>query len=262
MGDMIFDIPFERYDDLSDSERHLLQYIYNNVERISTMSIVTLSEETNVSTATIVRLMKKLGYEGYTSFKYSIKDKMKMSDQHNVMADIDTQIKEAIHKNELEVIKTIQMQNIGVIEDAIQKIYDAEKVYVFARGFSEMIGNEMTVKLQLSGKNCEMHNDPNIIRVKSHKLKANDLVIFVSLSGETIELVEACQNFKIKNISTVTLTTRMDSSLAKLSEIIFLGYKGEHSYFPDYEVRSRLPLQVISRILLDAYVIRMLNRNE
>ncbi|MGO2267555.1 MAG: MurR/RpiR family transcriptional regulator, partial [Vagococcus salmoninarum] len=28
------------------------------------------------------------------------------------------------------------------------------------------------------------------------------------------------------------------------------------SYFPDYEVRSRLPLQVISRVLLDAYAVR------
>ena len=68
MDEMIFDIPYELYNELSDSERHLLQYIYNHLERISTMSIVTLSEEANVSTATIVRLMKKLGYEGYTSF--------------------------------------------------------------------------------------------------------------------------------------------------------------------------------------------------
>lgn len=262
MDEMIFDIPYELYNELSDSERHLLQYIYNHLERISTMSIVTLSEEANVSTATIVRLMKKLGYEGYTSFKYSIKDKVQTPDHHDVMEDIDREIKEAIHKNELEVVKTIQMQNIGLIEDTIQKMYDARKIYVFARGFSEMIANEITVKLQLSGKNCENHNDPNIIKVMSRKLKPKDLVIFVSLSGETAELVEACKNCKIKNISTVTLTTRMESSLAKLSEITFFGYKGEHSYFPDYEVRSRLPLHVISRILLDAYVIRMLNRNK
>ncbi len=262
MDEMIFDIPYKLYNELSDSERHLLQYIYNKLESISTMSIVTLSEEANVSTATIVRLMKKLGYEGYTSFKYSIRDKVQTLSDHDAIENIDTQIKEAIRKNEIEVVKTIQMQNIGVIEDAIQKIYDAEKIYIFARGFSEMIGNEMTVKLQLSGKNCEIHNDPNIIRVMSSKLKPKDLVIFVSLNGETVELVEACKNCKIKNIGTITLTTRMESSLAKLSEITFLGYKGEHSYFPDYEVRSRLPLHVISRILLDAYVIRMPKRNE
>ncbi|PQG52854.1 MurR/RpiR family transcriptional regulator, partial [Enterococcus faecalis] len=28
------------------------------------------------------------------------------------------------------------------------------------------------------------------------------------------------------------------------------------SFFPDYEVRSRLPLSILARILLDAYALR------
>ncbi|KAA8028030.1 MurR/RpiR family transcriptional regulator, partial [Salmonella enterica subsp. enterica serovar Anatum] len=39
-------------------------------------------------------------------------------------------------------------------------------------------------------------------------------------------------------------------------DINFVGFKSPISYFPDYEVRSRLPLQVISRIILDAYSLR------
>jgi DNA-binding MurR/RpiR family transcriptional regulator len=221
------------------------------------MSIVKLSENANVSTASIVRLMKKIGYDGYTSFKYSLQEKLNDPEEHTELADIDLNIKKAIIKNEHEVIKTIQMLSIGNIEDAIQKIYDSDKIYIFARGFSEMIANEMTIKLQLLEKNCEMHNDPNIIRLKSKKLKEKEIAIFISLSGETEELVEACKNLRINGISTITLTTKMESCLAALSELVFLGYKDSHSYFPEYEVRSRLPLQVISRILLDAYVIRM-----
>nr|WP_232517710.1 hypothetical protein [Bacillus glycinifermentans] len=76
------------------------------------------------------------------------------------------------------------------------------------------------------------------------------------MNGETEELVEAATNFKMQSISSVTLTTRVDSRLAKLSEIVLIGFKGEQSFFPDYEVRSRLPLQVLSRIMLDSYVIR------
>lgn len=257
MNEFIFDISPETYHTLSDTERYLLKYIYENLEDISKMSIVKLSENANVSTASIVRLMKKIGYDGYTSFKYSLQEKLNDPEEHTELADIDLNIKKAIIKNEHEVIKTIQMLSIGNIEDAIQKIYDSDKIYIFARGFSEMIANEMTIKLQLLEKNCEMHNDPNIIRLKSKKLKEKEIAIFISLSGETEELVEACKNLRINGISTITLTTKMESSLAALSELVFLGYKDSHSYFPEYEVRSRLPLQVISRILLDAYVIRM-----
>lgn len=257
MSELFFDIPIEKYQTLSESERYVLKYIVKHINEIPSMSIVKLSEEANVSTATIVRLMKKIGYDGFTSFKYSIKDLTKSVNSENSIDTIEKKINTAIKKNEFEVLNTIKMLSLGNIEDAIQKIHHAEKIYVFARGFSEMIANEITIKLQLLGKNCEMHNDPNIIRVISKKLKDTEIAIFVSLSGETKELVDACLNLKMKSISTITLTAGIDSSLANLSEIVLLGYKGTQSFFPDYEVRSRLPLQVISRILLDAYVIRM-----
>ena len=255
MKDGLFQMTSDTYQTLSDSERHLLEYIYQHLDLISTQSIVKLSENANVSTATIVRLMKKLGYDGYTSFKYALKESHQLG-HTPLMDDIDSQIKQAVLKNEREVLDTIKMLDIGLIEDAIQKISNAENIYIFARGLSAMIGTEMTLHLQLLGNNVETHSDPNIIRGKSKTLTKKDLGLFVSLNGETEELVEAATNFKMQSISSVTLTTRVDSRLAKLSEIVLIGFKGEQSFFPDYEVRSRLPLQVLSRIMLDSYVIR------
>ncbi|AVM24037.1 MurR/RpiR family transcriptional regulator [Bacillus pumilus] len=257
MNEPLFNIPSEVYQTLSETERYLLNYIHQHLEDISTLSIVTLSERANVSTATIVRLMKKIGYNGYTSFKYRLKQEKKMTDASDQLKNIDEDIKLAIRKNEEEVLKTIQLQSIGQIEDAVQKIHNADKIYIFGRGFSEMIAKEMTIKLQLIGKTCEVHDDPNIIRLKSRDISKNELAIFVSLNGETAELVEACQNLSMKQVTTITVTTRIDSTLSKISDMTLVGYKGEQSFFPDYEVRSRLSLHVIARILLDAYVIRM-----
>ncbi|UYO37101.1 MurR/RpiR family transcriptional regulator [Bacillus zhangzhouensis] len=257
MNESLFNIPSDVYQTLSETERYLLNYIHQHLEDISTLSIVTLSERANVSTATIVRLMKKMGYNGYTSFKYRLKQEKKMTDASDQLKNIDEDIKLAIRKNEEEVLKTIQLQSIGQIEDAVQKIHNADKIYIFGRGFSEMIAKEMTIKLQLIGKTCEVHDDPNIIRLKSRDIDKNELAIFVSLNGETAELVEACQNLSMKQVTTITVTTRIDSTLSKISDMTLVGYKGEQSFFPDYEVRSRLSLHVIARILLDAYVIRM-----
>ncbi|UDB50454.1 MurR/RpiR family transcriptional regulator [Bacillus safensis] len=257
MNESLFNIPSDVYQTLSETERYLLNYIHQHLEDISTLSIVTLSERANVSTATIVRLMKKIGYNGYTSFKYRLKQEKKMTDASDQLKNIDEDIKLAIRKNEEEVLKTIQLQSIGQIEDAVQKIHNADKIYIFGRGFSEMIAKEMTIKLQLIVKTCEVHDDPNIIRLKSRDIEKSELAIFVSLNGETTELVEACQNLSMKQVTTITVTTRIDSTLSKISDMTLVGYKGEQSFFPDYEVRSRLSLHVIARILLDAYVIRM-----
>lgn len=240
---------------LSHSEQHLRTYINQHLERIPEMSIVKLSEDANVSTATIVRTMKKMGYEGFTSFKHHLKEAEANNPRFAIVEQVDKEIKQAILKNEQEVTRTIQMLNSGTIEDAIQKIKSADRIYIFARGFSELIAKEMMVKFQLMNKYCEMHDDPNIIRSISRRLSKRDIVIFISLNSETVELVEAAENCA-DEITTITITANSHGPLAKLSDILFVGFKSPISYFPDYEVRSRLPLQVIIRVLLDAYAVR------
>lgn len=58
---------------LSDSEQYVWDFIQENIQNIPNYSIVKLSELANVSTATIVRTMKKKGYEGFTAFKHHLK---------------------------------------------------------------------------------------------------------------------------------------------------------------------------------------------
>jgi DNA-binding MurR/RpiR family transcriptional regulator len=96
--------------------------------------------------------MKKKGYEGFTAFKHHLKEQENKNINFSSLDKVDKGIRQAILKNEQEVVRTINMMKIGNIEDAIQKIKFAERVIIFARGFSEMIGQEMMVKFQLTGK--------------------------------------------------------------------------------------------------------------
>lgn len=241
---------------LSSSEKYLLSYIDDHLEDIPELSIVKLSESANVSTATIIRTMKKIGFKGYTAFKYHLRAQEKNNPKFNNMNQIDKKIREAILKNEQEVIRTIQMLDSGTIEDAIQSIKSAKRVMIFARGFSELIAKEMVMKFQLLGKYSELHDDPNIVRTISKRLSLNDIVIFISLNGETEELVQAAKNCVDNHIQTISITANASGKLLDYTTLSFIGFKSPYSYFPDYEVRSRLPLQVIARTLMDAYAIR------
>lgn len=239
----------------TDSEKFLLDFLRDNEDIIPSTTIVKLSELANVSTATIVRTVKKLGYSGYTAFRFSMLTSKEKS-QFSIIDEVDSEIGKAILKNEDEVKRTIEMLSSETIEDAVQIIKNAEKIMIFARGFSTFIGEEMTTKFQLVDKYCELHTDPNIIRKISTKIKKDCVVIFISLNGETVELVEAAKNTKELNAPSILITANGDSSLSEITDINFIGYKSPISFFPDYEVRSRLPLQTIARILLDAYTIR------
>lgn len=242
---------------LSEAELFLWNYITQNLSEIPSLSIIKLSELANVSTTTIVRTMKKKGYEGYTSFKHHLKEQSNITLNFSNVEMVDEEIRRSIIKNEQEVIRTLNMLDTGTIEDAIQKIYNAKRIVIFARGFSELIGEEMKTKFQLVDKYCELYTDPNIITTISKRLRKEDTVIFVSLNGETEKLVIAAQNCYDKEIGSLLITASKESRLLELVELSLIGFKSEISFFPDYEVRSRLPLSVIARILLDSYAIRI-----
>ena len=71
------------------------------------------------------------------------------------------------------------MIEIGNIEDAIQKIKASRRIIIFARGFSELIAQEMMVKFQLAGKYCELHTDPEIIKNISKSYQKDVALLFL-----------------------------------------------------------------------------------
>ena len=65
----------------------------NHIQEIPNLSIIKLSERANVSTTTIVRTMKKKGYEGYTSFKHHLKEKKNTTINFATVDKVDEEIK-------------------------------------------------------------------------------------------------------------------------------------------------------------------------
>ena len=104
---------------LTDSEKHLITFIEKHSSEIPKFSITELSELANVSTATIVRTVKKLGFNGFTDYKLSLKNNIKQSTYLDLLND-GQEIKNIINKNQQEVLNTIHNLNIELIDDTLQ----------------------------------------------------------------------------------------------------------------------------------------------
>lgn len=245
---------------LSNTEQYLWDFIEDNPDQVTRYSISKLSELANVSTATIVRTMKKMGYSGYTDFRQKFFEKSSNPDlKYNILAQVNSEIRKVILNNEAEVHNTIQLLDKNIIEDSVQEVMTAKSIYIFARGFSTFIASEMLVKLQLLNKFVQANDDPNIIRTISKDIKPNSVVLFITLNGNTQELVDAAKILQRHDVPTITFTTNSQGEIVKYSDLVFLGYKSKTTYFPEYEVNSRLPLQIMTRILTDALALRIKN---
>lgn len=93
--------------ELSSAESHLWEVVESNQEKIVDMSIVQLSQFANVSTATIVRTMKKMGYTGYTAYRENLRSSGNYNAKFKILNSVDSTIKNVILKNEIELNNTL-----------------------------------------------------------------------------------------------------------------------------------------------------------
>mgnify|MGYP001770350456 CR=1 FL=1 len=72
----------EHFNELNENEKAIIEYIIKNKANCQEMTIIELAKETLTSKSSILRLTQKLGFSGYSEFKYSIrKDISKQAQQ-------------------------------------------------------------------------------------------------------------------------------------------------------------------------------------
>lgn len=238
---------------LTETEEYTWDYLNKHFKNIRNFSISELSELINVSNATITRTLQKKGYDGFIDFKHSMSSKIKdeLSILHN--QELTNEAKLSILKSYQEVTRTLNMLDVATLNNVVLKMSESQKITIFARGFSELLAIEMQTKILLLGKYCDLYTDPNIIRQISNRLNPDSFVIFISLNAETEELKDAALNCKQRAIPNLLISANSAGDLANHTHYQLFAFKTELTYFPDFEVHSRLPLYIAARLLLDIF---------
>lgn len=241
---------------LTSAERCTWEIIQENYDNIPKLSISELSNLAHVSISTVNRTVRKKGFSGYAEFRYSIREK-KLPD----MTGFSTEFLGAIAKNEEELLQTIYNISAADVETAVKLIDEANEILIIARGLTINVANELLRKLQLFHKSVSLYDDPKQILYYTQFVKKHQLVIALSLSGENAEINLPLKQMNRQSGKILSLTTNKDSELVKLSDVSLIGYKSrlEINHF-DLDVHSRLPLFILSRVLIDGYSIYQKNK--
>jgi len=237
---------------LSQAESHLWQWIQDNIEKIPHLSINELADETNVSNSTVTRTLKKCGYDGYIDFRHRTAKETRQQSEYGFSKEVN----EAIRKNEMEVVRTINALSAEDIEQVVKWIDEKSHIIFFANGISTAVAQEMALKFQLFGKEVYSYDDKSYMEYFAKRLGIEHLVFVISLSGETPELTPAVKIARESEAKVVVLTATVPSTLSKLADICLPVYRSSLQLLDyDLDVASRIPLSVVGRILIDTYAI-------
>ncbi|MCU4716186.1 MurR/RpiR family transcriptional regulator [Bacillus cereus] len=237
---------------LSQLEKQVLDYILINPNRIVQCHLNALAKELFVSTATISRTCKQLGYNGFQDLKYTLSKYVEYDEDNETLPSTSTFLTH-IDRVKKETEQTLRYINEEKIQKAAVYIKDSNYVEFFGVGASLSTCVEAARKLTFSGRICSAREDWDELRCVANCLSKNDLAILVSYSGETQHILEFANILKKKHVKTIAITGRQNSSLQQIVDITFYAYI-ENRYYGELDMTSRFPLSIILDFILQTYI--------
>ncbi|AST97684.1 MurR/RpiR family transcriptional regulator [Shouchella clausii] len=205
----MFDI-LKNYEELTVSEKRVLSYIMENQDQIPHIKINDLAEATFVSKTVIINLAQKLDFSGFREMKYYISQKIieKMSAQETSTVLYRENLKQSIDK-------TFSLVTEDQLQKTAAKIKAAKNVFIMARGTSKAVGYYFEHLLLTIGIQCIFIKDYNLSEVFTDFVAEDDIVIFISLSGDTKKIIDTAKKIHLKKAEMISITSFNTNELTR-----------------------------------------------
>ena len=204
------------FDDLTNSEKVVFNYIYNHQKEVIDMKITDLAREALTSKTVIINMAQKLGFLGYADFMGVYLHECflawkKRKKNKNKYEELENELKDNIQK-------TFSLVNIEDIKGVVREIQKARTIYIAARGTSKAVGSHLNHLLLTLGIRCIFLEDYNLTSIVSRTLDINEIVILISLSGKTEKILEVANIAKLRKAKVISITCFDRNSLSNIAD--------------------------------------------
>ncbi len=234
---MLFKERIQKYEyKLNDTDDQIIEYILENTAEVTGMSIQSLAKRMYTVPNTIMRLSKKLGYDGFSHLKSSLKDEM-------------TQGKTAVENTSYHYIqKTFELLDEEILMVTAKLIKDAKYVLFFGAGDNADFCNMMVKNLRVVGKTAYffIHRHENLHLIK--EMGERDVLFLISLSGKTSQVLEMAEEAKKRNVQIITLTHFNRNPLQKLADYKLYCY-APYQELNGYNITDHTPVMIVLQAL-------------
>lgn len=202
-------------------------------------TISNLAEETNSSTASIFKFIKKLGFKGYKDFQLNLASNAnKEADQSLLTAITDIKVGDRVEDIANKII-AFDIQSMFTLKEDIKNIpfescvgliKKSKKIHFFGMGGSDTIAYDSYHKFLRSKYIVSYIQDYHMQLSACTKMDENDCIFVFSHSGKTIEAIEVSKIAKENKAKLIVLTGNAKSEMTKISDIsmILPSIEAEH----------------------------------
>ncbi len=219
---------------LSSGQEAVAVFLLQKRCRIADYTIRQIAQETYTSNATIVRLAKKLGYDGFDDFKDDFLKEVKYLNTHfsQINADIpfgaqdnDTQTASKIGLLFKEAVDdTLSLLHLDSLQKAVQLLKAGKEIHFIGEPDICLLGKLFQMDMYRLGRYVHIWECPGDGKFFPSVIHSGDCVIMVSYSGKINEFPIRPNILRKKGISVISITSMGESDLSRTSDVtLFLA---------------------------------------
>ena len=211
------------YHTFTPLEKNIADFFIHNTDE-QDFSSKNISGILYVSEASLSRFAQKCGFHGYREFIYEYKQNLTPGPEENIpnfeVSEFNT-YQELLNKSNA-LLDTAQISRITNL------LVSKPRIYVYGRGSSGLAAQEMKLRFMRIGLNIEAVTDSHVMKMNSVILGKDCLVIAISVSGETAEIISSLRAAKKQGACTILMTARQDKGYQEFCDETLIFASKEH----------------------------------
>jgi DNA-binding MurR/RpiR family transcriptional regulator len=180
---------------------------------------------TGVSEAMVVKITKKLGFDGYRGFRAALAqyNRLPAAGMHQDLSPEDTsrEIIQKVFRTSIHALEeTLAILDVEAFDRAVDAIHGAHQRDLYGVGGSAQIARDVGHKFLRIGLRASVQDDAHMMAMSASLLGPGDIAIGFSHSGNTSAVIEAIQLARRNGARTLAITNYDRSPLAQQAEIV------------------------------------------
>lgn len=202
------------------SENKIYEYIRDHTQQVLYHSLTELSEASGAAEATVLRFFRKLGFKGFQDFKFLLAQETLLTAQK----DSHETIIKKVRNNMVQAInESSEIISLEDLQAGIDMINQSDDVVIFGIGSSGIAGLDMQNRLMRIGKHSSVVTDSHFQIMRASCMMENSIVIAISHTGSTKDIVDAVEIAKGNKAKVIALTSYVKSPLTRFADLVLLS---------------------------------------
>lgn len=237
---------------MTETEKKVVDWLLDSTKFNKQTSLNFVAESLSVSEALVVKVAKILGFSGFRELRQKIVSSFETTNTDTIELSKQDSVQDLINKVFNVSLQTIlegkSILETKVLERAAICFFAAKQRDLYAAGGSNSICDDIAHKFLRIGIRCNTFRDIHLMMMSASLLSEQDVVLVVSHSGKTADLLKVVKEARENGAKIICITHSDISPIVALSDFVIC------TPAPDTQLLGKnASARILQLILVDAF---------